>query len=92
MIEPAGGTPPPQRSRYRRAFRQPKQRGSERAALADLLGELSLVLVVVHAVVGHCSQFPATVVFVVNVVGHVLQVLHVGPGAQRERRKETQLF
>ena len=49
----------------------------------DLLGELALVLVVVHAVVGDGRQLAAAVVLVVDVVGHVLQVLHVGSGNKR---------
>lgn len=45
-----------------------------------VLGELSFGLVVVHAVAGDGGQLPAPVVLVVDVVGDVLQVLHVGPG------------
>lgn len=44
----------------------------------DLLGgQLSFSFVVVHSVVGDSGQLPAPVVFIVDVVCHVLQVLHV---------------
>lgn len=44
----------------------------------DLLGgQLAFSPVVVHAVVCDSSELPAAVVFIVDVVCHVLQVLHV---------------
>ena len=46
----------------------------------DLLcGQLTFSPVVVHAVVGDGRQLPAAVVLIVDVVCHVLQVLHVSP-------------
>lgn len=48
------------------------------------LGELSFGLVVVHPVAGDGSQLPAPVVLVVDVVGDVLQVLHVSPGRKAQ--------
>lgn len=44
------------------------------------LCELPFGLVVVHPVAGDGSQLPAPVVLIVDVVGDVLQVLHVSPG------------
>lgn len=52
-------------------------------SVLDSLGQLTPALVVVHAVVGDGRQLAAPVVLVVDVVGHVLQVLHVGPGDER---------
>lgn len=47
----------------------------------DLLGgQLAFNPVVVHSVVGDSSKLPAAVVFVVDVVCHVFQVLHVSSG------------
>lgn len=47
----------------------------------DLLGgQLAFSPVVVHSVVGDSSKLPAAVVFIVDVVRHVLQVLHVSSG------------
>lgn len=43
----------------------------------SLGGQLSFGFVVVHSVVGDGGQLPAPVVLVVDVVRHVLQVLHV---------------
>lgn len=40
-------------------------------------GQLSFSPVVVHSIVGDSSQFPAAVVFIVDIVCHVFQVLHV---------------
>lgn len=65
----------------------------------DLLGgQLALGPVVVHAIVGDGGELPAAVVLVVDVVCHVLQVLHVSPvenewrevvgkGRRRRRRR-----
>lgn len=47
----------------------------------DLLGgHWTFSSVVVHAVVGDSSELPAAVVFIVDVVCHILQVLHVSSG------------
>lgn len=42
-------------------------------------GQLSFSLVVVDPVVGDSRQLPAAIVFIVDVVCDVLQVLHVSP-------------
>ena len=55
----------------------------------DSLGQLTLALVVVDSVAGHRRELPAAVVLVVEVVGHVLQILHVGP-AERVRERERE--
>ncbi len=39
--------------------------------------ELAFGLVVVDAVVSDSGQFPAAIVLIMDVVGHILQVLHV---------------
>lgn len=44
-----------------------------------VLGELAFGLGRVHAVAGDGSKLLAAVVLIVNVVGDVFQVLHVGP-------------
>lgn len=46
-------------------------------------GQLSFSLVVVHSVVGDSGQLPAAVVLIVDVVCHVLQVLHVSSARRR---------
>lgn len=52
----------------------------------DLLGgQLTFSPVVVHSIVGDRSKLPAAVVLIVDVVCHVLQVLHVSSGDQRQR-------
>ena len=38
--------------------------------------------VVVDAIVRDSSQLPAAIVFIVHVVGDVLEVLHMGPGGR----------
>lgn len=48
------------------------------ALVGDLLGgQLAFSPVVVHSIVCDGSELPAAVVFIVDVVRHVLQVLHV---------------
>lgn len=42
-------------------------------------GQLAFSPVVVHAVVGDGGELPAAVVLIVDIVCHVLQVLHVSP-------------
>lgn len=55
----------------------------------DLLGgQLALGPVVVHAIVGDSSELPAAVVLVVDVVRHVLQVLHVSPRGEEGEEEE----
>lgn len=55
--------------------------GSLCRSLSHLLGgHWTFSSVVVHAVVGDSSQLPAAVVFIVDVVCHILQVLHVSSG------------
>lgn len=44
-----------------------------------LLGELSLGLGGVHSVAGDRGQLLTAIILVVDVVGHIFQVLHVGP-------------
>lgn len=51
----------------------------------DLLGgQLSFSLVVVHSIVGDSGQLPAAIVFVMDIVCHVFQVLHVSSGVEKE--------
>lgn len=56
-----------------------EHRGPSASSQQLLLGELSLGLRGVHAVTGDSSEFLTAVVLVVDVVGDVLQILHVGP-------------
>lgn len=62
--------------------------GVRRASRDHLLhGQRPFSSVVVHPVVGDGGELPAAVVFVVDVVRHVLQVLHVSPeGAKKSNR------
>ncbi len=64
-----------------------KTHSSAAVVQMNLLCQLSLVLVVVPPVVGDRSEFPTTIVLVVNIVRHVLEVLHVCPGGQQEEVK-----
>lgn len=50
-----------------------------RACISEkpLLCELAFVLVVVYAVVSNSSQLPTAIVLIMDIVGHVLQILHV---------------
>lgn len=44
-----------------------------------VLGELPFGLGSIYSVTGDSSQFLAAVILVVNIVGDVFQILHVGP-------------
>lgn len=44
-----------------------------------VLCELAFGLGRVHAVAGDCSELLAAVILIVNVVGDIFEVLHVGP-------------
>ena len=58
--------------------------------MTDLLGgKLSLSPVVVDSIVGDSGQLPAAVVFIVDIVCHVLQVLHV---SSVDGRKKSRIF
>lgn len=46
--------------------------------LNDLLGELAFGFVVVDPVTGDGRELPASVVLIMDVIRHVLEVLHVG--------------
>lgn len=50
----------------------------------NLLGELSFVSVVIHTIVCDSCQLSAPVVLIVNVVGNVFQILHVGSVGQTQ--------
>lgn len=52
-------------------------------------GQLTFSPVVVHSVVGDSGQLPAAVVFIVDVVCHVLQVLHV---SSRDRQTNNSIY
>lgn len=52
-------------------------------------GQLTFSPVVVHSVVGDSGQLPAAVVFIVDVVCHVLQVLHV---SSRDRQSNNSIY
>lgn len=53
------------------------------------LGELAFALVVVGSVVGDRGELSAAVVLVVDVVSHILQVLHVGSVRGDEDERTT---
>lgn len=57
----------------------------------DSLGRLlTLDPVVVLSVVGDGRQLPAAVVLIVDVIGHVLQVLHMGSvRTQKDRQNKS---
>lgn len=57
----------------------------------DLLGgQLAFSPVVVYAIVGDGGELPAAVVLIVDIVCHVLQVLHVSPvGGDSQTLKNT---
>lgn len=49
------------------------------------LCKLSLAPIVINSVAADSSEVLAAVVFIVNVVCHVLQVVHVGPGKLKKK-------
>lgn len=44
-----------------------------------VLGELSLGLGSVHSVAGHGSELLAPVILIMDIVGDILEILHMGP-------------
>lgn len=56
-----------------------------------ILGELPLGLAGVHSITGDSSQLFAAVILIVNVVGDIFEILHVGPWreGEKERKRET---